>query len=418
MRARWVSVVGCAAAAIGLVACGGGGGGTKVSGNTLTIYSSLPLQGASRVNSVAVVNGEKLALAAIGNRVGNYSLNFNSLDDSTAQAGKWDPGQTSTDARKAASDKTTIGYIGEFNSGASAISIPILNRATIMQISPSNTAVGLTTSAPGSAPGEPTKYYPTGKRNYARVVPKDVTQAAAQAALQKQQKCTKVFILNDQEVYGHGLALNLEHALPKVGLSLAGDQAYDPKAANYRSLAAKVAGTGPDCVFISAITENNAVQLTKDIASALPRAKLFGPDGVAESTYTDPAKGGIPANLDSRTFLSVATLAPADYPPAGKAFFAKYDRVYNTTNPEPYAIYGYETMSLLLDSIKRATAGGVSADRAKVISAVFATRHRRSVLGTYSIDPNGDTTLTDYGAYKIKAGKLVFFKTIHATTGP
>jgi branched-chain amino acid transport system substrate-binding protein len=148
------------------------------------------------------------------------------------------------------------------------------------------------------------------------------------------------------------------------------------------------------------------------MAAALPTAKIFGPDGVAESTYTDPAKGGIPASLDSRVFVTVATLAPNKYPPAGKAFFALYARTYHPGKPEPYGIYGYEAMSLLLDAVKRATASGAAADRSKVINAVFGTRDRQSVLGTYSIDANGDTTLTDYGSYRIKAGQLVFFKTI------
>jgi branched-chain amino acid transport system substrate-binding protein len=167
-------------------------------------------------------------------------------------------------------------------------------------------------------------------------------------------------------------------------------------------------------VFISTITENNGVQLTKDMASALPAAKIFGPDGLAESTYTDPAKGGIPATLAPRVFLTVATLPPAQYPPAGRAFFARYAATYHPGKPEPYGIYGFEAMSLLLDAIKRAAAGGATADRAKVVAAVFATRDRPSVLGTYSIDSNGDTTLTDYGAYRIKGGQLSFFKTIKA----
>ena len=101
-----------------------------------------------------------------------------SLDDSTAAAGKWEPGATSSNARKAAQDKSTIAYLGEFNSGASAISIPILNQAGILQVSPSNTAVGLTRTEPGADKGEPDKYYPTGKRTYGRVVPTDDIQGA------------------------------------------------------------------------------------------------------------------------------------------------------------------------------------------------------------------------------------------------
>src|SRR4051794_4287176 len=197
-------------AALGMGACGEGGGGeTQVQGNNLTIYSSLPLQGAQRTQSEALVNGMKLALEQAGNKAGQFTIKYTSLDDSTAQSGNWDAGQTSANARKVAQDKTAIAYIGEFNSGASAISIPILNERGIPQVSPSNTAVGLTTSEPGAEPGTPDKYYPTGKRHYVRIVPKDTIQGAALATVMKDQGCTKVYILNDKEVYGAGLARNV-----------------------------------------------------------------------------------------------------------------------------------------------------------------------------------------------------------------
>src|SRR6188472_2708377 len=155
-----------AVSALGVTACGddnesSGGGGT-VSGDNLTIYSSLPLQGTSKGQSEAVINGEKLALKQVNNKVGKYTIKYVSLDDSTAQnPGTADEAQTGSNARKAVSDKTTIFYLGEFNSGGTKVSLPILNKANIPQISPSNTYVGLTTNAPGSEPGEPDKYYPT-----------------------------------------------------------------------------------------------------------------------------------------------------------------------------------------------------------------------------------------------------------------
>jgi branched-chain amino acid transport system substrate-binding protein len=408
-------LVGCALVTLAVAGCGGSSSNSNsISGTKLTIYSSLPLQGANRPNSVATNNGAQLALSSVGGKIGKYTITFKQLDDSTAQAGKWDPGQTTSDAHTAVNDKTTIGYLGEFNSGASAISIPILNRAGIPQISPSNTAVGLTSSAAGATPGEPLKYYPTGKRTYARVVPKDTVQAAAQVALQKSEGCTKVAVLDDQEVYGQGLATNFKLAAQTQGLTVTGVQGYDPKAANYRSLAQQVAATGANCVFISAIVDNNAVQLTKDVAAALPKAKIFGPDGVEVDTYFDPTKGGIPTTLDPRVFMTVATLPPANYPPAGQAFFKFYQAKYGT--PQAYAVYGYEAMSLMLDAIKRATNNGTaSVSRSKVVAAIFATKDRPSVLGTYSIDPNGDTTLTAYGAYKIVNGKDAFLKTITPT---
>jgi branched-chain amino acid transport system substrate-binding protein len=417
LRVTRTAVAGFTAMALaaGLAACGGssgGGSGGSVSGSTLTIYSSLPLQGASRVQGAATVNGAKLALQQAGGKVGKYKIVYKSLDDSTAQAGKWDPGQTSTNARKAASDKTTIAVIGEFNSGASAISIPILNRAGIAQISPSNTAVGLTSNAAGAEPGEPNKYYPTGKRNYVRVVPRDTVQGAADATILKADGCKKPFVVNDKEVYGAGLATNVVNALKAQGIPSLGNTGWDPKAANYRSVASSIKAKGTDCVFISGIVNNNAVQLTKDLAAAMPTAKILGPDGICTATYTDPKQGGIPASLASRVQCTVATLDPAKYPPAGKQFFGAYKKAYPGAQPDPYAIYGYESMSLALDAIKRA--GGNGNNRQDVINALFNTKNRQSVLGTYSIDKDGDTSITDYGLYKIVGGQPTFDKVIKA----
>src|SRR5436190_9988203 len=407
-----------AGTAVGVAACGGGGGSTGTSGSTgtksLTIYSSLPLQGASGTNSKALVNGIKLALQQAGNKAGQFTIKYQSLDDSTAQTGKWDPGQTSSDARKAAQDKSTILYIGEFNSGASAISIPILNRAGIGQISPANTAVGLTSNAAGASPGEPQKYYPTGKRTYVRVVPKDTVQGAALATVMKSDGCKKPYILNDKEVYGQGLATNTVASLKSAGIPALGNDGWDPKAANYRSVASKIAGKGADCVLLSGITDNNGVQLTKDIAAGVPKAKIYGPDGLCESAWVDPKKGGFPVSLDSRVKCTVATLSPDKYPPAGQKFFSDYKSTYNDQNPDPYALYGFETMSLALDAINRA--GDQGNDRQAVIQQLFATKDRQSVLGTYSIDQNGDTTTTDYGLYKIDNGQLAFDQVIKAST--
>jgi branched-chain amino acid transport system substrate-binding protein len=413
-----LAAYGCLAAALalGVGACGGGssGGGSSSNSNggakTLTIYSSLPLQGALRVPTTALVDGAKLALEQAGGHAGKFKIKYVSLDDSTAQAGEWTPEQTSANARKAAQDKNTAVYIGEFNSGATAVSLPILNEAHVPMISPANTAVGLTTNDPGAAPGEPDKYYPKSPRNYARIVPKDTIQGAALATLMKQDGCTKVALTNDKEVYGAGLARNVTLAAKPIGLNIISNDAIDPKAANYRSLAQKAKSAGADCFMFSGTTGTNAVQVFKDFAAALPTAKLYGPDGVANAALTDPKQGGVPLSLDPRIKVSVATLKPSEYPQAGQEFFKAFTQKYGVKNPDPYAIYGYEAMSLALDAIKRSGDGS----QANILKAIFATKNRKSVLGTYSIDSHGDTTLTDYGIYAVKKGQLVFDQTIHA----
>jgi len=246
--------------ALGIAACGSdnnnssstsGGGGGSSAGGTVDVYSSLPLQGASKDQTGAMVQGIRLALEQAGGKAGNFTVNYQPLDDSTAQAGNWDPGQTAQDARKAAQDPKAVFYIGEFNSGASQISIPILNQAGIPQVSPANTYVGLTTNEPGSVKGEPDKYYPTGKRTYLRIVPRDTIQAAALLTVMKQDGCKKVALANDKDTYGAGLAKLVELQAPKVGVTLTKDIGIDKTASNYRAVAGQFKSDGADC-FLSA----------------------------------------------------------------------------------------------------------------------------------------------------------------------
>jgi len=411
-----------AALALGVAACGDdktdtgttGTGKPAAEGKKLTVYSSLPLQGASRVQTEAMVNGIKLALEQAGGKAGNNTINYVSSDDSTAQAGSWTPEAESANALKAAQDKSTAVYIGAFNSGASKVSIPILSEAGVPQISPANTYVGLTTNDPGSEPGEPDKYYPTGNRTYVRIVPKDTIQAAALVTLMKQDGCTKVAMTNDKEVYGAGLARVIELSAKQQGLTLTSNDAIDKNAPNYRSLASKAKAAGADCFVYAGITANNAVQQYKDFAAALgSNAKLYGPDGVAETGFVSEKDGGIPKDLDPRVKVTVATLSPDQYPPEGQEFFKSYTEKYGVENPDPYAIYGYEAMKLAIDAIERSKTG----DKEDIKKALFATKDRQSVLGTYSIDKNGDTTLTDYGAYGVENGELKFDQTIKAQAG-
>ena len=406
-------VLGCVLTALsmGVAACGGGGGGggNKAKGGTLTIYSSLPLQGTTRGNSLDVIKGERLALSQNNSKGGSCKVQYKSLDDSTAQAGQWDPGQTSANARKAAQDKSTIAYLGEFNSGASAISIPILNEAGIQQISPSNTALELTKNPGPAGKGAPDKYYPTGKRTYARVVPADHIQGAALADWMKELGVKKLFVLNDKQVYGSGVAKTTADAAKLAGIKVLGNQGIDPKAPNYRSLAASIKAKGADATFYGGITANNAVQLFKDLGAAMPNAKLFGPDGVAETAFTKD----LPAGIAARTYLTVATINPKDYPPAGQKFFKDFKAKYGGGTPEPYAIYGFEAMSLTLDAMKRA--GSDCNDRQKVIDQVFSTKNRVGVTGTYSIDKDGDVTLNQFGRYRVIGGKLSPIKTVTVT---
>jgi branched-chain amino acid transport system substrate-binding protein len=410
VRAKWMAAIGCVLIASFIAACGSdsgsSGGGTP--SKKVTVYSSLPLQGSSRPQSLDVIKGEKLALKERKNKGGSCTVTYKSLDDSSAQAGTWDAGQTSANARKVSQDKNSIALLGEFNSGASAISIPITNEAGIQQISPANTGVELTQKPSPSSPakGAPGKYYPKGKRNYARVVAADHIQGAAQADWMKEKGVKKLYVLDDRQVYGAGVAGTTVDAAKRRGIQVVGQDGIDPKAPNYRSLASKIKGTGADAVFFGGIVDNNAVQLFKDLGAALPNATLWGPDGVATVTFTKP----LPADVAKRTFITVATINPKDYGPKGRKFYADFKAAYGGKTPEPYAIYGFEAMDLALDAMKRA--GDKCNNRSKVIDEVFSTKNKQGVTGTYDIDKNGDVTLHQFGRHVIVNGKLSPVKTV------
>jgi branched-chain amino acid transport system substrate-binding protein len=402
------------AACVGVASLMLGGCGTDDSGDsgsaasgskTLTVYVSLPFQGAGKTRSEDMLLAAELALKQANNTAGNFKVKLESVDNSTAAAGQWEPSATTAAARKAVSDDSTIAYLGELNSGATAISLPLLNEAGILQVSAANTAVGLTRSE-GAEPGEPDKYYPTGKRTYARVVPADHLQAAASAQYMKDNRCSSVYITHDNEVYGEGLAKQLQTIAPTKDVEVVGFDGIEKTAPNYRSLASGVANSGASCFYFGGITANNAVQLYKDLNAANPDMKLFGPDGVGDADFSE----NLTPQIEKQLYITLPTLPPEEYPPAGQALVKELRKAKGGSDPDAYALYAYEAMNAILLAIE--TAGDNGDDREAVVDAFFGIKDRDSVLGTYSIDENGDTTLKSYGGFRIKDGSFTFDKVI------
>ena len=278
------------------------------------------------------------------------------------------------------------------------MSIPILNQANVPQVSPDNTYIRLTTNDPGSAPGEPAKYYPTGKRTYLRISPRDTVEAAALLTTMHRDRCRRVAIANDGEAYGYGLAAQMGSLRQRYGVRIISNIGIDPTARSYRAYAGSLKAKRVDCFMFAGITANNAVAVTKNVASAIPSARLYGGDGICSGSFTDPALHGIPASAGRRFTCTVPTLALNAYP-GGPAFLSACKAEYGISNPDPYAIYGYEAMKLGLDTIAGLGADGNS--RSAILRALFSTKDRHSVIGTYGFDRNGDTTLRSYGLYKV-----------------
>jgi len=387
-----------------------GGSSSSSSGKTIDIYSDLPLTGAVTAQTVPALNGEKLALKQAGNKAGQWTVNFISLNDATATSPtNYDLNVCQANARKAATDPKAVYLIGPFNSGCAEVEIPITNQAGLAQVSPANTYPGLTTNDPGTSSGEPAKYYPTGKRTYLRIVPRDTIQGQAGLVAMKQEGCTRVAVTDDKTPYGVGLATQIQLHGKAYGITVTGVTPVDPTSPNFRSYASSVKASGANCVY-TAFNPPGEVEMVKDINSAIPTAKIFGGDGVCSGGETNPSKGGFPASIAPLFFCTVATQGLTTYP-GGKAFLAAYKSAYGVSDPDPYSIYGYEDMKLALTTIAKLGAQGDS--KSAVVAALFATQNYAGAIGTYGFDKNGDTTLKSYGLYKVGSdGNPLFFKTI------
>ncbi len=371
--------------------------GDRIHGHLLTIYFSGPMTGASSTGAIAALNGAEMALSQMHSRIGPYRIRLRALNDATAQSDGWDPNQTTLDARLAAQDSTAVGYLGDFNSGASAVSIPLLNRARIPQVSPGSMAVGLTGTGAGAAPGEPEKYYPSGVRTFARVVPTDAGQARALVEAEQATGCSTISVLEDGEVDGEDAALSFLLTAQSVGLRVVSVQAFQPQTVDYTPLARSLAGSAPDCVLISATDEASAARLTEQVARALPRATLFAISSLANSAYF----GALTPAAAGRVIVVSPALPVSAYPPAGRSFASRYARRFGSS--EPWAIFGYQAMSLMLSAITRATDHGRHpADRSKVRDELISDRRIRGVLGSFTIDPAGDISLRRFAIYRVR----------------
>jgi branched-chain amino acid transport system substrate-binding protein len=219
-----------------------------------------------------------------------------------------------------------------------------------------------------------------------------------------------VYILDDQELYGKGVADVFEKTAKELGMTVAGHEGIDPKAADYKALMTKIstsnAGGPPDAVYVGMVVDNNAAQLLKDKVAIMgdnTKVKYMGPDGIQTQAFID----GAGADVAEGAYASVAGL-PFDKLEAGGAkFLTDYQAKYGKLT-EPYAILGYDTMNVALAAIESVCAsGGNPTDRAAVNKAVFATKDFAGALGTFSFDANGDTTLTDMTVYQVKGGSYV-----------
>jgi branched-chain amino acid transport system substrate-binding protein len=376
------------------------------SSNEIHVYSSLPRQGTNTEQTNTLV--EQIRNTLEGKKVGNFTITYTDLDDSSAAAGgDWDGAVAQSNANRAAADPDAMVFIGHYNSGAAKLTIPILNQACLVMISPANTYPGLTKAVEGvTVPGEPETYYPGGYRNYTRVITTDDKQGAAGAEWAKRLGATKAYVLDDTQVYGAGLAKAWALHANKIGIDVVSpndtSEGFDAAATDYAAVAQKVVASGADIIYIGSITGQNTGKLWTDLRAALPDITIMSGDGVFEKSWYDGA--GTAANS---TYLTFGGVGPDQLTGAGKTWFDDYKATHDGDQPSTYTAYGNASAAVALDALTRAGTN----DRYEVLKAVFATE-LDTVLGRMSFDANGDSELIALTGYQVETSWPPTFKEI------
>ncbi len=384
-----------------LAACGNG----AAQSGTVRVVSDLPMTGSSRGQSQSIVNAIQQAFREKDFKAcdGRWTIEYQPYDDASAVRGAWDQAVVEDNARTYIADAAISAVIGTLNSDAAKILIPLLNPEKLVIISPANTYVGLTKPGLG-AEGEPDVYYPNGERNYVRVIPADDLQGAVGAEWARDLGLTTVYILDDGELYGRGIADVFENTSNSLGLQVLGRESIDPRAAGYEVLAAQIKDLDPDLIYFGGITQNNVGRLIKDIRNSGYPSEIMAPDGIYEQAFLDL----VGAIAGEGIYITFGGIPPEELTgPAAEwrqAYIAEYG-----SSVDVYAVYGYIAAQAVLDAFERVCASGkLLTDRAAVRDAVLATRAFESVLGTFSFDANGDTTITTMSGSQVREGKFEF----------
>jgi branched-chain amino acid transport system substrate-binding protein len=382
--------------------CGGGGdGGSEVPEGALTIYTSLPRHGDSSTAASAVLEGERLALADHRDRAGGRAVKLVALDSAKVDGTTWDPGMVEKNADRAADDASAIGYLGELDLGGSAISVPVTNHKGIAQLSPLDGLTSLTQVQPGGPRGGPERYYPEGKRTFARLVPNDLSIATALVDWARADGATRVAIVHDDQLSGRSVAAQAVFVADARKLKVVtvkevetGDEPGD-----YAKTAEALAGEKerPQAVVYTGLAATTAEPLLGAIQKALPGAKLYA-SGISPER---PLPGIGPVNL-------IAATRPADeYPARAQRVLERLSKRAGGAPQPAAAVYGYESMRLLLEAIDRAQPR--SGDRAAVTRELLRPGPRaHSLLGELALTDTGDVADQRVAAYRRQGDHLLY----------
>ncbi|KAB2866533.1 MAG: branched-chain amino acid ABC transporter substrate-binding protein [Anaerolineae bacterium] len=372
-------------------------------GEKIKVYTSWPLSGGTQAVGESMLKAAELALAHYkedhdGAGPAGFEVEIVGLDDASPTTGAWDGTIEAENAQRCVNDPECMVYFGTYNSGAAKVSMVITNEAGIAQISPANSYAGLTRACETCAEGEPEIYRPSGEVNYFRTNGTDDFQGPSDASWAYCLGFESVYILDDTQAYGKGIADEFERQAEAIGLEVAGRASVESTDIDFRALLTDVLASGADLVFGGFVLDSGGpqvIQQMNELGLFEEDVYFMGPDGMASPALFDQIGGVEIAN--DYVYISFPGPLPSTLESEqGVRFYQGYVDTYDE-EPDPYAIYAYQSMQVILDSIERA---GV-ADRAAILEAMRSTSEFEGLSATFGFDENGDATVSGFYGYAV-----------------
>jgi branched-chain amino acid transport system substrate-binding protein len=364
-----------------------------------------PLQNAASDHGTQNAQAAKLVLAQRGWRAGDDAVALQVCDEASAEELS-DTAKCERIAAAAGENPAVVAVLGPSVSSCASRMLPILNRARggpVVVLGIGNTYLGLTRDGPGVEDGDPARLYPSGTRSYLRLAPADDVQGAASVIAAREAGARRVVAVHDGTTYGRGVARAFAGAAHRAGLIHVGTRAWDPEANSYRGLAVWIAAAGADAVFLGGYAQSSGGRLLRDLRGGLGRrVQLFGPDGFNFPTELVEGAG------EHAEGLTVSLSAPANsaLPPRGRAWAAAFTKRYGS-RPCCYAVHAGQVTEMTLDAIARS-----DGTRAGVRTRLQRERVADGLLGAFSFDEAGDSTLRGVSLYRIEGGRARYLRTV------
>jgi branched-chain amino acid transport system substrate-binding protein len=397
---RRVAVLLCCAVAAIVAGCGEPAEDTTSGSLVLTVYTSGQLQGDDGQEARDSADAAKLALRQAEGMVGEFTVNLVTLDDTDPETGRWGPEQAVANARRAIADRNIIAFVGGTSSGATALTLPLLNEAGVLQIGPQSGYVGLTRPA---GRGEPDRFYPSGVRSFGRVAPADDLGADALLGAMEDAGARRLAVLDDGELEAIGTAALITGKARAAGIDVVDERSVDTGDEDQSGLARDVVGTGADAVLYAGARTDTAATVLDALHAADPALGLYGPAGLAEASLASAVDSGT-----ARRLLLASPVVPIEELPAAAARFRRAFKDEFGREPAPGAVFSYEAMRAILAAVE--AAGVKGNDRESVTAAWFGLRDRDGALGPWSVARSGDTTIRRYGLWRVRDGRLSFVR--------